>query len=222
MLYLIEKLATAVRGSTREALESAVDANALRIMGQEIYECEQSLRKSKHHLAQVMAEKVRLQRQLESLKGLITDKESVICSHLGKGDEKTALSLAEDMATQETRVEEMQREHDKLQAYEQRLLQDLKTTASKLEHYRTQWRVAQATHHAQQAVGQMTQHSHYRSAAFERLQDSLERIQAQQSGFDDHLQAMQEIDAYLGKGPKVSATASKAAAIVARLKTAAA
>lgn len=38
MLYLIEKLATAVRGGTREVLETAVDANALRILGQEIYE----------------------------------------------------------------------------------------------------------------------------------------------------------------------------------------
>ena len=37
MMYLIEKLVTAMRGGTREVLESAVDANALRILAQEIY-----------------------------------------------------------------------------------------------------------------------------------------------------------------------------------------
>lgn len=40
MSYLLNKLATALRGGTREVLASAVDANALRILGQEIYECE--------------------------------------------------------------------------------------------------------------------------------------------------------------------------------------
>ena len=37
------KLATAQRGATREVLESAVDANAIRIFAQEIYECDASL-----------------------------------------------------------------------------------------------------------------------------------------------------------------------------------
>ena len=66
MFSLIKKLATAHRGGAREVLESAVDTNALRIFAQEIYECESSLKQSKHHLSGVMADKLKIKRQLES------------------------------------------------------------------------------------------------------------------------------------------------------------
>lgn len=219
MFYLIEKLATAVRGGTREVLETAVDANATRILGQEIYESESHLREAKQHLAQVMADKLRLQRQLDEQKTQLASKETLIRRHLEQGDEAAALSLAEDFSQHETRLEQQQHQHAQLHAYEQRLLQTLKSTANKLEHYRAELRMAQATQHAQQAVGKLSRHANVHSDKFARMQDSLERIRQRHYAFDDQMQAQQDIDAYLnGDLPPAQQAREQAVAVLARLR----
>lgn len=219
MLYLIEKLATAVRGGTREVLETAVDANAQRIFAQEIYECESHLRQSKQHLAQVIAEKLQLQRQMETHKTKMAGKEDAIRTQLQQGNEAAALSLAETFAQQESWLETQQQQHEQLAAYEQRLLHTLKTAASKLEHYRAELRMAQATTHAQQAMGKFARHPAINSDKFTRMQDSLERIRQQHNAFDDQHEAMQQIDAYLnGEPTEKQQNQQRAAGVLARLR----
>jgi phage shock protein A len=219
MLYLIEKLATAVRGGTREVLETAVDANAQRIFAQEIYECETNLRQSKQHLAQVMAEKLHLQRQMEAHQTRMAGKESAIRAQLQQGNEAAALPLAEELAQQESWLKTQQRQQHQLAAYEQRLLHTLKTAASKLEHYRAELRMAQATTHAQQAVGKLAGQPNAHSETFARMQDSLERIQQRHNAFDDKLEAMQQIDAYLsGEPTEKQQHQQRASDILARLR----
>lgn len=221
MLYLIEKLATAMRGGTREVLETAVDANALRILGQEIYECESSLRQSKQHLSSVMAEKLRLQRQLDAHKQKMTDKEAAIRSRLEQDDEASALALAEELAQQEDWFTSQQRQHDQLHDYEQRLLKTLKTTTYKLEQYRAELRMAQATQHAQKAAGKLSRHANVHADKFARMQDSLERIRQQHDAFDDQMQALQQIDSYLTDASSVTIRRSqcKAKEVLERLRT---
>ncbi|MFZ1389664.1 MAG: PspA/IM30 family protein [Thiolinea sp.] len=200
MFYLLDKLATALRGGTREVLESAVDANALRILGQEIYECEANLRQAKQHLAQVMANKLKLQRQLAQSQQRLAEQEEVIREHLAQQEEQQASALAENLVAQEAMVLQQTEQCKQLEAYEQRLLKTLKMTAIKLEHNRAQLAMAQTTQHAQQAVGKLAQQSNRHSDSFERMQDSLDRIQTQQSAFEDHLLAMEQIDRYLKTG----------------------
>ena len=220
MLYLIEKLATAVRGGTREVLETAVDANAQRIFAQEIYECESHLRQSKQHLAQVIAEKLQLQRQMETHKTKMAGKEDAIRTQLQQGNEAAALSLAETFAQQESWLETQQQQHEQLAAYEQRLLHTLKTAASKLEHYRAELRMAHATQHAQQAVGKLSRHANQHGDKFARMQDSLQRIHQQQDAFGDRMEALESIDAYLVGEPSPQQQArEQAAAVLLRLRS---
>jgi phage shock protein A len=219
MLYLIEKLATAVRGGTREVLETAVDANAQRIFAQEIYECESNLRQSKQHLAQVMAEKLNLQRQMDAHKIRMAGKKNAIRTQLQQGNEAAALPLAEELAQQESWLETQQHQHAQLVVYEQRLLHTLKTVASKLEQYRAELRMAQATSHAQQALGKLARQPNAHSETFSRMQDSLERIQQRHNAFDDKLEAMQQIDAYLSGEPTAKQQhQQRAAEVLARLR----
>lgn len=221
MMYLIEKLATAIRGGTREVLESAVDANALRILAQEIYECESRLRESKQHLTQVMADKLRLQRVLEANRLRIVDKEQAIRIKLQHGDDAAAMRLADELAQLESTLTQQQQQHEQLQDYEQRVLQALKNTGYKLEQYRAELRMAQATRHAQQAVGQLSRHSHCQADGFARMQDSLERVKSQQQYCADRLQAAEQIDAYLSGEPSAQEQRQhQAASILARLRTA--
>ena len=221
MMYLIEKLATAIRGGTREVLESAVDANALRILAQEIYECESSLRESKQHLSQVMAEKLRLQRVADANRLRITDKEKAIRAKLQQSDETAAMRLADELAQLEATFAQQQQQCEQLQDYEQHLLQSLKNTSYKLEEYRAELRMAQATRHAQQAASRLTRHQPNQAHAFARMQDSLERVKSQQQYGADRLQAMEQIDAYLSGEPSAREQRQhQAASILARLRTA--
>lgn len=221
MMYLIGKLATAMRGGTREVLEAAVDANALRILDQEIHECEDSLRQSRQHLAEVMAEKLRLQRQLDAARKKMASKEDFIRSRLERQDEAGALELADELAQQEDWLENQQAHCDQLHDYEQRLLKTLKSTTFKLEQYRAELRMSQATRRAQQVAGKLSRHANTHGDSFARMQDSLERIRQQHETFDDRMQAMQQIDSYMaGEAPAKQRPCHKAEDVLARLRAA--
>lgn len=219
MLNLIQKLSTAMRGGTREVLETAVDANAIRIFAQEIYDCESSLQQAKQHLAGVMAEKLKLKRQLDIQADRVKHCETEVRARLQADEQEKAQLLAEEMAQQENLLTQLQQQYDKLQGYEQRLLHALKTTAHKLEQRRAELRMAQATQHAQQATGKMSGHINEHSDKFACMQESLDRIQRKQDDFDDRMQAMGEIDAQLnGVPPEHQQVRVQADKILARLQ----
>ena len=219
MMQLIYKLSTAMRGGTREVLEDAVDRNSLRILSQEIYECESSLRESKEHLANVVAEKLSLKRKLNAQKDSINSKEAAIREQLAQNNEAVAMQLASDLADQEAQQERQQAHYDQLQTYEQNLLQVLKNTAYTLGQYRSELGMARATQEAQKSMGKLSAHRNVHSDNFSRLQDSLERIRNRQEGFDDKMRAMQEVEAHIkGEPTPQQQKNKKAEEILARFK----
>ncbi len=219
MMYLIEKLSTALRGSTREVLESAVDKQSLRIYAQEIYESESSLRESKQHLSQVMAEKLQLKRQISQRSTQLEAKKDAILARLAQDDEAGALQLASELTEQQDGLDKQQQHYAKLLTYEQNLLQALKSTANQLEQHRAALRMAQATQHTQQAISKLAQPQHLRSDSLTRLQDSLQRIERQQTGVADQLQALEQIEAYISGEPDAKQqNRQKAEALLAGLK----
>ena len=220
MMQLIYKLSTAMRGGTREVLEDAVDANSLRILSQEIYECETGLRESKEHLANVVAEKISLKRRLNAQKDRIESKEAAIREQLAQNNETVAMQLAGDLADQEAMQETQQAHYDQLHTYEQNLLQVLKNTAYTLGQYRSELGMARATQQAQKSMGKLSVHRNAHSDNFSRLQDSLERIRNRQDGFDDKMQAMQEVDAHIkGEATPQQHKRQKTEEILARFKS---
>ena len=219
MMQLIYKLSTAIRGGTREALESAVDTNAIRIMSQEIYECETNLTESKHHLAEVVAQKLSLKRQLNAQQASIRTREASIRSSLEQGNEAKAMQQAGELAQQESFLVRQQEQFDKLEEYEHTLLQKLKNTAYVLGQYRSELSMAKATQQAQKSMGKISVHANQHGDAFSRMQESLDRIRQKHEGFDDHLQAMQDIDAQLkGEPDRQQQNQQQAEAVLARFK----
>jgi phage shock protein A len=201
MMQLIQKISTAMRGGTREVLESVVDANALTILSQEIYECEASMRQSKQHLANVIAEKISLKRKLEAQKANLKSKEEAIKVKLRQGDEVGAMHLAEAVAAQEALLEKQQGNYNQLAGYETDLLRVLKNTAYTLGEYRTELNMAKATLEAQKTMGKLSMHENTHSDSFAKVQDSLDRIRRRKETFDDQMQAMQDIDAHIKGEP---------------------
>lgn len=219
MFEFIQKLSTAARGGTREVLEHAVDAQSLRILSQEIYECESGLKESKQHLANVVAEKLSLKRKLDAQKTLIASKEEAIRNKLDEGDESSAMLLAEELAQLETWLETQQQQHDQLQGYEAKLLQALKRTALSLSQYRNELNMARAVEETQKSVGKLSIHANKHSNKFARMQDSLDRIKVKHDGFDDQMQAMQNIESHIkGEPSSQEINQKKAAEVLARFK----
>jgi len=175
MIEFIQKLSTAARGGTREVLEHAVDANSLRILSQEIYECETSLKESKQHLANVVAEKLSIERKLHAQKTLIANKEEAIRNKLNADDEASALLLADELAQLEMWLDTQQQQHDQLQTYESNLLQALKRTAFSLSQYRNELNMARAVEETQKSVGKLSIHANKHSNKFANMQESLDR-----------------------------------------------
>lgn len=220
MIQLLQKISTAMRGGTREVLEDVVDANSLRILSQEIYECETSLRESKEHLANVVAEKLSLKRKLDAQKDVIDSKEAAIREQLAQGNEAVAMQLAGDLADHEAVRERQQGHFDQLFSYEQNLLQVLKNTAHTLGQYRSELGMARATQQAQKSMGKLSVHRNIHSDNFSKLQDSIDRIRSKQEGFNDKMQAMQEVEAHMkGEATPQEQKHKKAEEILARFKS---
>ena len=208
-----------MRGGTREILEDAVDANALTILSQEIYDCESSMRESKKHLANVVVEKRSLKRQLDAQKANAASKEDAIRSKLAQGDEAAALQLAEALAAQETLLAKQQTHFNQLEIYESDLLQALKTATYTLSEYRTELGMAKATQEAQKSMSKLSAHKKIHSDNFALMHDSVQRIRQKQETFDDQIQAMQDIDSHIkGEPTQKEVRSQKAQDILDRFK----
>lgn len=219
MLHFIQKLSTAARGGTREVLENAVDAQSLRILSQEIYECESSLKESKQHLANVVAEKLSIKRQLDAQKKRVANTEDAIRNKLEQDDEPAATLLAEELAQLESWVQTQQQQHDQLQDYETNLLQTLKRTAFSLSQYRNELTMARAVEETQKSVGKLSVHANKHSNKFLRMQESLDRIKQKHESFDDQMLAMQNIESHIkGEPNPQEINKKKAEEVLARFK----
>ena len=122
---LIQKLATAVRGGVREVLETTVDANGLRILAQEIHECEHAIQLAKQDLSRVSAERIRLQRENATLESAIEKRELQAATALEQDDDGLAREVAQWIVSQEAILRDQRRKQQQLEAHEAHVKQGL-------------------------------------------------------------------------------------------------
>ena len=107
-MSILKKLVTAIRGGAREVGESIVDANALRILEQEIADQQAAIAKAKDSLTGVMADESKTARQVNALKDRVGEHEGYARQALEKGNEELALEVAEKIAEFENEIAELQ------------------------------------------------------------------------------------------------------------------
>ena len=193
-MHLISKLFTAVRGGTRESLGMVVDANALRIMDQEIHDTETVINRSKQDLMQVVAEKIRLEREINALKASLGHVEEKVLKALENEDEETAHDQASWIAENEAVLRDAQQKHRQLEKYELDLTRQLKKEICQMQHYRREWRMAKATESSQMASKRIHNRSHNLGSKISNMEDSLHRIQQKQMDFADSMLAQEEVE----------------------------
>lgn len=218
-MSILKKLSTAFNGGVREAAEVVIDANSLRIMGQEIHDCEQDVSKSKQRLASIIAEKTQVKRTLDTLQENSQNYEEKISQLLKQGDEEKALEIAELMANEEPQLLQKQEHFEKLTSHEMSLQNSLKKTILGLDNFKSEYKMAKATDNFQKSQGSCSSSSDP-SARFSAMEESMKRIHERQQDFSDKSDAMTQVETALNmdsmKDVKDNKTTS--ADIIQRLK----
>ena len=194
----MQKLTTIVRGSVRESADLIIDANAVRIFEQEICDCETGIRNAKAGLTVVVAEKIKLQRQIQQSQQTIRMREEQAIEAINKQFGDLPEQLAEAIAEEEAMLAQMQTSLAKLAQQEASLTQSLKATINKVQSYRRELELAKATERSQRARHSL--HGQRHQTDLSATQESLQRIKAKQQRFDDQLAAQQQVHSELSGG----------------------
>lgn len=187
------KLITALRGGANEAGEAIVDAQALRILDQEVRDAEEELKNSRDSLAEMMARQKVSEQKCTKLNDEIAEFEDYAIKALEKNDESLAQELAEKIADLENQLNTEQNAHDEFEDSTENLRSAIKQADSDIKRLKHQVDTVRATENvqrAQEAVAQRHSGSHSRLTT---AMDSLERIKEKQALKTAQFSAAQEL-----------------------------
>jgi len=193
-MSLLKKIFTAVRGGAREAGEAIVDANAIRILEQEVKDAEAHIAKAKQDLTMVMAKEMQSSREIERLKKQVTEYEGYAMEALNKGDEGLATEIAEKISTIEPDLAMQEETKTSFSAHAARLKELVKKTERQLAEHKRQLVMVKTTDSVQKATSAISDNFTNSNSKMMSASDSLQRIKQKQKDFDDKLQAAEILD----------------------------
>lgn len=194
-MNILRKILAAIRGGAREVGELVVDANGTRIFEQEIRDAREHLNRAKQDLTEVMAKQMQSGRQLEHLKGNISEHESYARAALQKGNQPLALEVAEKISSLEVDLADQQEVYNNFSAHADRLKQLVKKTERQIREYDRQLTMVRTTESVQKASAAITDSFSSTNSKMLGARESLERIKKRQQDEFDRLQAAEEIEA---------------------------
>jgi len=174
------KMITALRGGVNEAGEAIIDAQALRILDQEIRDASEELNKSKDGLASIIAQQKLAEEKVNTLKADIKKNEGFIIAALEKKDEELAGELAVRVANFENQLET---ETDAAKSFKQQaetLRESIRTAEHQIKQLKHQTETVKATESVQRAQKVVAQRHSGSDSKMRTALDSLDRIQENQ------------------------------------------
>ena len=192
-MSVFKKIMTAIRGGAREAGEAIVDANAIRILEQEIRDAEDHMRKAKSELTGVMAKQMQANREVERLRSEVTKHENYAAQALQKGDEGLALEIAEKIASIENDLSEQEASLNSFTAHANKLKELVKKSERIIKDHNRQLSMVKTTESVQKATAAITDSFASTNSKVSNAKDSLDRIKQRQQDFEDRLKASQEL-----------------------------
>ncbi len=192
-MSLFRKLATAIRGGTREVAQAVVDANGIRIFEQELVDARNHLEKAKHELTGVMAKRTQAQRELNRLQSEIDEHEGYAAAALNKGDEALALEIAEKIARLEGQRDEQQHILETFAGHVTRLKENIASAERQIKEQERQLSMVKTTDSVQKATASISDTFSQSNSSVLSAKASLDRIKAKQQDREDRLKAAQEL-----------------------------
>ena len=171
---------TALRGGVNEAGEAIVDAQALRILDQEIRDASEELNKSKDGLASIIAQQKLAEEKVNSLKADIKRDEGFIIAALEKKDESLATELATRVANSENQLESETEAAKSFKQQAETLRASIRTAEGQVKQLKNQTETVKATEAVQRAQQVVAQRHNGSNSKLRTALDSLDRIQENQ------------------------------------------
>jgi len=193
-MNLWKKLGTLIRAGASEPAEKLVDANAIRIMQQELRDTQNAMAGARAELARLMAERKRLLRSNEALEASLAHRNEQAREALQKQEEALARELAEQIAEDEASLAEQRAAAEAMAVQEKQLRQRLREAASTLKRYQRDMALVHANRNAQKVIGRLGSSTTGLSNHMGDLAESMASIRDQQSRFFDEDAARRELD----------------------------
>lgn len=192
-MNLMKKLLTALRGGVREVGEAVIDANSMRIYEQEIEEAKQHIAEAKESLTTVMAQEMRLKRNIKSLQEQVNKHENYVREALDKGDEPLALQVADKIANFENEQSEHLDSQDLLVEQIGNLKDQIREGERIIADHERQLSMVKTTDSVQRATIAITENVAANHSQLHSAKESLERIRKRQQHTSDKLAAGRQL-----------------------------
>lgn len=197
-MNLWSKMLTALRGGMSEAGEAVVDAQALRILDQEVRDASNELKLSKESLVAIIAQQKVTERKVNTLKESITEFEGYALQALNKEDQALALEIAEKIVTLEHQLTSEAESSEAFSISANNLKAAIASADNNIKRLKQQIDTVKATESVQRAQEAVSQRYAGSNSKLQTAMDSLERIKQKQEFTAAKLQASSELHADTG------------------------
>lgn len=193
-MSIFSKLITLFRGTAYDAGAAVVDANALRILDQEIRDADNSLGRARDDLATLVAKRRMTEKELQNLKDQAARYEGSARAALAKGDETLALEVATRISELESEIGLKTPQLADMRSAEERMHQTIAQTQQKVENLRREIDVVKVNDSVQRAQAAVASRGGSATAALGSAADSLKRIKERQAIQDEKFRAAGELE----------------------------
>ena len=224
---VLRDMFTALKGGANEVGEAIVDANAIRILEQEIRDAEAAITSAKQSLTRMKSSEIKLKREIATIDADVADYEQKAVQALNAGEEALATEVAERIAELESERGEKSGEQATLDAEVQKIHAMIKARERTIAKNKRELDKVRTVQELQRATESVSKNFAATGSSGHRVSQALERVKAKQQGWQDRMEAGEwlehqdagdDLDAKLrakGLGDSANAGASD---VLARLK----
>lgn len=192
-MNLLNKMVTALRGGINDAGESIIDAQALRIIDQEVRDAEDELKVSKQHLAEIIAKQKVAEEKKVALEQEVSEYEGYALKALEQDDESLALEVSEKIVILQARCQTVAQEAAGFAVNAEKLRTAVNRSEKNILQVKQQVDTVRATASVQKAQTAVAERYAGTDSKVRTAMDSLERIKEQQTEKAARLSASEEL-----------------------------
>jgi len=193
-MSMLAKLSALFRGAAHETAQGVVDANALKILDQEIRDADNAQGKARDDLSGLVARRRMAETELKSFQDQIAKYEGSARTALDRGQNDLALEVAGRIAELETQIGERGPLIENMKGAEVRLRAAIATTDQKIETLRREIDIVKVNDSVQKAQSSVALQSAGAQSRIGSAADSLQRIKQRQAINEEKLIASQELE----------------------------
>ena len=188
-MSVLKDLMQAIKGGANELGEAVVDANAVRILEQEIRDAETAIGSAKQSLTRMKSAEIRLRRDLSTLSADIADYEQKAITALNAGEEALAGEVADRIAELEAEREDKAGEQATLNAEVNKIHSMIKARERTIQKNKRELDKVRTVRELQRATESVSRNFAATGSKGHRVSQALDRVKAKQQNWHDRMEA---------------------------------